>query len=258
MNAPAADRDAALFRYLLRLGDTSHVLCHRLGEWCGHGPIMEEDIALTNVALDLIGQARLFYQYAGEVEGKGRSEDELAFLRPERDFNNLLLVEQPNGDYARTMARQFLFDAWNLLLFRGLEQSTDPRIAEIAAKAVKEITYHRRHSAGWVIRMGDGTEESRRRIVAAFEQLMGFTAEFFHMDDIDRQMADAGIGPDLSALRDPWMADVEAVLAEATLGWPTATWSVLGGRHEGRHTEHLGYMLAEMQSMQRQYPGLNW
>ncbi len=199
----SADHNDALFRYLLRLGDTSHILCHRLGEWCGHGPIMEEDIALTNVALDLIGQARLFYQYAGEVEGKGRTEDDLAFLRPERDFNNLLLVEQPNGDYAKTMARQFLFDAWNLLLFRALERSTDARIAEIAAKAVKEITYHRRHSSGWVIRMGDGTEESRTRIVAAFEQLMGFTAEFFHMDDVDRQMAEAGIGPDLESLRDP-------------------------------------------------------
>jgi ring-1,2-phenylacetyl-CoA epoxidase subunit PaaC len=250
--------DQALFRYLLRLGDTAHVLCHRLGEWCGHGPIIEEDIALTNVALDLIGQARLFYQYAAEVEGAGRSEDELAFLRPERDMNNLLLVEQPNGDYAATIARQFLFDSFNLRLMQFFEKSSDRRIAEIAAKAVKEVVYHRRHSASWVIRLGDGTDESHRRITEGFTDLFGFTGEFFRMDEIDRMMADAGVGPDLEILHDDWEADVRNVLSEATLDWPDQGWRVVGGRHDGQHTEHLGYLMAEMSFMQRTYPGMNW
>lgn len=256
--ADGLTHEQALFRYLLRLGDTAHVLCHRLGEWCGHGPILEEDIALTNVALDLIGQARLYYQYAAEVEGKGRTEDELAFLRPERDMNNLLLAEQPNGDYARTMGRQFLFDSFNLLQMQAFENSTDTRLAEIAAKAVKEVAYHRRHSAGWVIRLGDGTDESHRRMAEGMADMFGFTDEFFHMDAVDRAMAEAGVGPDLESLRAPWEADVRKVLEEATLDWPDLGWSVLGGRHEGRHTEHLGYMLAEMQTMQRSYPGLSW
>lgn len=250
--------DQALFRYLLRLGDTAHVLCHRLGEWCGHGPILEEDIALTNVALDLIGQARLFYQYAAEVEGAGRSEDELAFLRPERDMNNLLLVEQPNGDYGTTMARQFLFDSFNLRLMQALEASSDQRIAEIAAKAVKEIAYHRRHSSSWVIRLGDGTAESHTRVATGFSDLFGFTGEFFRMDAVDTMMAESGVGPDLAGLREDWEADVRGVLSEATLDWPDAGWRVLGGRHEGRHTEHLGFLMAEMSFMQRTYPGLKW
>lgn len=258
MTNERSNRDAALCRYLLRLGDTCHVLSHRLGEWCGHGPVLEEDIALTNIALDLIGQARLYYQYAAELEGEGRSEDDLAFLRPERDFGNLLLVEQPNGDYANTIARQFLFDSFNLLFCRALAQSTDPRLAAIAGSAVKEVTYHRRHSSSWVVRLGDGTEESRRRIAQAFERLIGFTDELFQMDEVDRAIAEAGIGPDLESLREPWQADVRAVLDEATLGWPAATWSVSGGRHKGRHTEHLGYLLAEMQFMQRSFPGLSW
>ncbi len=245
-------------RYLLRLADTAHVLCHRLGEWCGHAPILEEDIALTNVALDLIGQARLFYQYAGELEGQGRSEDDLAFLRPERDMNNMLLVEQPNGDFAVTLARQFLFDSFNLLQMQALTESTDPRIAEIAAKAVKEVAYHRRHSASWVIRLGDGTEESHQRISGAFSDLFGFTGEFFEMDDIGRQMAAEGAGPDFSTLFNAWEADVRSVLTEATLDWPDQGWRVLGGRHEGRHTEHLGHLLTDMQYMQRTYPGMTW
>lgn len=254
----ADTQQQARFRYVLRLADTAHVLSHRLGEWCGHGPVLEEDIALTNVALDLIGQARLFYQYAAEIEGQGRSEDDLAFLRPERDMNNLLLVEQPNGDFAVTIARQFLFDCFNLRQMQELAGSSDTRIAEIAAKAVKEIAYHRRHSASWVIRLGDGTAESRRRIEAAFSDLFGFTGEFFEMDDIDRQMAEAGIGPDLAELHEGWESDVRGVLAEATLDWPDQGWRVLGGRHDGRHTEHLGYLMAEMSFMQRTYPGLNW
>jgi ring-1,2-phenylacetyl-CoA epoxidase subunit PaaC len=253
-----ASANEDLFRYLLRLGDTAHVLSHRLGEWCGHGPVLEEDIALTNVALDLIGQARLFYQYAAEVEGAGRSEDDLAFVRPERDMNNLLLVEQPNGDFGCTIARQFLFDCFNLRLMQGLERSSDPRVAEIAAKAVKEVAYHRRHSAGWVVRLGDGTEESHRRIARGFADLFGFTGEFFEMDGIDRRIAEAGIGPDLATLKDDWEADVRSVLSEATLDWPDEGWRVNGGRHEGRHTEHLGYLLSEMQYMQRTYPGMTW
>jgi len=245
-------------RYLLRLADTAHVLCHRLGEWCGHGPILEEDIALTNIALDLIGQARHFYQYAGELEGAGRTEDELAFLRPERDLNNLLLVEQPNGDFAMTLARQFLFDSFNLVQMQALEGSSDTRIAEVAAKAVKEVAYHRRHSASWIVRLGDGTEESHRRVSNAFGDLFGFTGEFFEMDAIDRQMVADGVGPDLASLQQAWEADVRAVLEEATLDWPDQGWRVLGGRHEGRHTEHLGHLLTDMQHMQRTYPGMTW
>ncbi len=255
--ADGMTQEQALFRYLLRLGDTAHVLCHRLGEWCGHGPILEEDIALTNVALDLIGQARLFYQYAAEVEGAGRSEDDLAFLRPERDMNNLLLVEQPNCDFATTIARQFLFDSFNLRLMQAFEKSTDQRIAEIAAKAVKEVAYHRRHSSSWVVRLGDGTDESHRRIDEGFRELFGFTGEFFEMDEIDRVMAGAGIGPDLGNLHEDWEADVRGVLAEATLDWPDQA-GAWGGRHEGRHTEHLGYLMAEMSFMQRTCPGMKW
>ena len=248
----------ALFRYLLRLADTCSVMSHRLAEWCGHGPILEEDIALSNIALDLIGQARLFYQYAGEVEGKGRDEDQLAMTRPERDYNNLLMVEQPNGDYGETMARQFLFDSYNLLLMKELTKSTDQRIREVADKGVKEVIYHRRHSMSWVLRMGDGTEESHKRVQNGLNKVWGFTDEFFVMDDIDRMMADAGVGPDLESLRDAWETDVKAVIAEATLQVPDIHWRVVGGRHEGKHTEYLGFILAEMQYMQRSYPGLEW
>jgi ring-1,2-phenylacetyl-CoA epoxidase subunit PaaC len=246
-----------LVEYLLRLGDTSLVLGHRLSEWCGHGPALEEDIALTNIALDLVGQARLFLGYAGEVEGEGRGEDDLAYLRDVLDYRNLLLVERPNGDFAHTMARQFLFDAFNVELMAGLARSRDERLAAIAAKALKEVTYHVRHSSEWVIRLGDGTGESRARMEAALDDLWAYTGEMFAMDDVDEAMVAAGIGVDLAALKPDWDRRVDGVLAEATLARPADGWMQSGGKR-GRHGEHLGYLLAEMQFLQRAYPGATW
>lgn len=244
--------------FLLRLGDNALVLGHRLSEWCGHAPVLEEDIAMTNVALDLIGQARLLYSHAGAVEGKGRDEDAIAYLRDVLDWRNCLLVEQPNGDFADTMARQFLFDVWNFEVFSALTKSTDEQLAAIAAKALKEVSYHRRHSGDWVIRLGDGTEESRSRMIAALDRVWGFTDELFQMDETDRAALQAGIGVDLEALRPAWEAYVGAVLAEAGLEKPAVTWSVKGGRTKGHHSEHLGYLLAELQFMQRAYPNSTW
>ena len=246
------------FEYLLRLGDNALVLGHRLSEWCGHGPVLEEDIAMTNVSLDLIGQARLLYSHAGAVEGEGRDEDALAYLRDVLDWRNCLLVEQPNGDFADTMARQFLFDCWNFLVFSELTKSADEQLAAIAAKALKEISYHRRHSGEWVIRLGDGTEESSARMVDALDRVWGFTDELFEMDDVDRAALEAGVGIDLSGLKEKWLQDVTAVLAEARLSVPQVSWSVHGGRTQGMHSEHLGFLLAELQFMQRAYPGHAW
>ena len=253
--------DERLFEYVLRLADSDLVLAQRLGEWVGHGPVLEEDIALTNVGLDLLGQARLWFAYAGEVEarfnGAGRSEDELAFLRDGGEFRNLLLVEQPNGSYADTMARQFYFDAWHRLLLAALAQSRDARIAEIAAKALKEATYHAERSADWVIRLGDGTEESHAKMQTAVDDLWMYTGEMFDADEIDRALAAEGIGCDLSALAPAWRERVGAVLAEATLAIPGEAWMQHGGK-QGVHSEHLGRMLALMQSLPRALPGLQW
>src|SRR5215831_13568482 len=250
-----------LLDYLLRLGDTDLILAQRLGEWVGKGPVLEEDIALTNVGLDLLGQARLWLSYAGEVEarfaGKGRSEDELAFLRESGSFRNLLLVERPNGNYADTMARQFYFDQWHLLLLAALAGSRDQRIADIAAKALKEATYHAERSADWVIRLGDGTDESHAKMQAAIDELWMYTGEMFENDSTDQALAAQGIGCDASALAAPWREQVTAVLAEATLTLPSGVWMQSGGRR-GVHTEELGQLLAEMQWMQRAYPGAQW
>jgi ring-1,2-phenylacetyl-CoA epoxidase subunit PaaC len=254
-----------LFEYLLRLGDTDLVLAQRLGEWIGHGPVLEEDIALANVGLDLLGQARLWLGYAGEVEarirGRGRSEDELAFLRDAPAFRNLQLAEQPNGDYAATTARQFYFDHAHLLLLRGLAHSKDERIAAIAAKAVKEVQYHVERSADWVIRLGDGTDESHARMQRAIDDLWPYTGEMFDTDGIDTALADEGLVADHRTLREPWLAAVTAVLEEATLTVPSATYMHgargRGGR-QGVHTEHLGHVLTEMQFLQRAYPGAQW
>lgn len=258
-------RDEALFEYLLRLGDTDVVLAQRLGEWIGHGPVLEEDIALTNVGLDLLGQGRLWLSYAGEVEarihGKGRSEDELAFLRDGGAYRNLQLAEMPNGDFAMTMARQFYFDHAHLLLLRGLTASTEPRVAEIAAKAVKEVTYHTQRSAEWVIALGDGTAESRTRMQRALDALWPYTGEMFTLDATDRVLLDAGVAVDTPALRAPWLRAVDAVLAEATLARPTGEWMQGGngrGGRQGVHTEHLGHLLAQMQHLQRTHPGARW
>jgi ring-1,2-phenylacetyl-CoA epoxidase subunit PaaC len=247
----------ALFEYLLRLGDNALILGHRLSEWCGHSPALEEDLALSNVALDLIGQTQLWLNLAGEVEGKGRDADKLAYLRDGRDFRNVLLVEQPNGDFAVTMARQFYFDAWHYLLLRELAGSRDPRIAEIAAKGLKEVTYHLERSRDWVLRLGDGTEESHRRMQSAIDDLWMYTGELFESDEIDRAMAQEGVGPDLATLHEPWLGLVRATAEEATLSLPQPGWAQKGGKR-GVHSEHLGYILADLQFLQRAYPNATW
>jgi len=247
----------ALFEYALRLGDDALILGQRLGEWCGHAPMLEVDLALANIGLDLVGQATHFLGYAGEVEGKGRDADALAFLRDGLDFRNCLLVEQPNGDFANTIARQFLFSAWHHLFLTGLTKSKDTTIAAIAAKGVKEIAYHANFAAEWVVRLGDGTEESKRRVAHAFEWLWRFTDELFVMDDVDDALFAAGIAVDKAALRTAWDARVDAILAEATLARPAPRRAVTGGR-AGRHSEHLGHLLTEMQFLQRAYPGATW
>ncbi len=245
------------FEYLCRLGDNALILSQRLSEWCGHGPALEEDMALTNVALDLLGQARLWLSYAGEVEGKGRDEDALAYLRDGFDFRNLLLVEQPNGHYGDTLARQFLFDAWHQHLLAGLCTSSDLRIAEIAGKASKEVRYHVERSAGLVIALGDGTEESHQRVQGAVDRLWPFTGELFDRDAVDSAISSAGIGPAADSLTGPWRATVDIVFAEAGLTAPSALGHQRGGKC-GTHTEHLGHMLAQMQFLQRAYPGARW
>ncbi len=247
----------ALFTYTLRLADDLLILSHRLSEWCGHGPILEEDIALTNRALDHIGEARNLYTHAGQVEGKGRTEDDLAYLRAERQFVNTKLVEQPNGDYAHTIVRSFLFDAYHLPLAEALTKSSDAQIAAIAAKAVKEAQYHLRHSSDWLIRFGDGTAESQRRAQEALEALWTFTGDLFADDDVQVAMVKAGIAPDLSKVKAAFDATVDKVLAEATLKRPADGFMATGGR-QGKHSEHLGFVLAEMQYLQRAYPGAEW
>jgi len=247
--------------YLLRLGDNDVVLAQRLGEWVGHGPVLEEDIALTNVGLDLLGQGRMWLAYAGEAEGKGRSEDDLAFLRDQHAYRNVQLVELPNGDFADTMARQFYFDHAHFLLLQALTRSSEGRIAEIAAKAVKEVAYHVERSADWVVRLGDGTEESHGRMQRALDRLWPYTGELFAADAIDVELAKRGVAPDPRDLREPWLAAVRPVIGEATLAMPSGEWmqgSRRGGGKQGVHTEHLGHLLAEMQFLQRAYPGAQW
>jgi ring-1,2-phenylacetyl-CoA epoxidase subunit PaaC len=246
-----------LFEYLLRLGDNALILGHRLSEWCGHSPALEEDLALSNVALDLIGQTQLWLSLAGEVEGKGRDADKLAYLRDARDFRNVLLVEQPNTDFAVTMARQFYFDAWHYLLLRELTSSKDPRIAEIAAKGLKEVTYHLERSRDWILRLGDGTEESHRRMQRAMDDLWMYTGELFESDEIDQAMAQEGLGPDLAPLHEPWLGLIRATAEEATLTLPQPGWAQKGGKR-GIHSEHLGFILADLQFLQRAYPNATW
>jgi ring-1,2-phenylacetyl-CoA epoxidase subunit PaaC len=246
-----------LFDYLLRLGDNSLILGQRLAEWCGHAPILEEELALTNIGLDLVGQSRLLLSYAAEVENAGRDEDKLAFHRDTQEWRNLLLLEQPNGDFAKTMARQFFFDNFQYLQFEALCQSKDERLAGIAVKSLKEITYHRRHSANWVLRLGDGTTESRKKMQTAIEELWGFVPEMFDMDEVDLTLLSKGIAVDVGLLRPMWDQAINSVLTEATLERPEDTWSVRGSR-KGNHSEHLGFLLAEMQFLQRAYPDAKW
>lgn len=247
----------SLFDYLLRLGDDSLVLGHRLSEWCGHGPILEEDIAMTNLALDFIGQATSLLNYAGEVEGQGRNGDDLAFLRFDREYRNVLLVEQPNVDFGVTMMRQFFFDAYRKLLFERLVHSKDEQLSAIAAKSLKETKYHLKHSSEWVIRLGDGTEESNNRAQEAIDTLWRYTAELFYKDEVDDALIKSGIIPQMDNLEVEWRSNVTSVIKEATLVIPDKDWKHGGGR-KGLHSEHLGYILAELQYMQRAYPGLQW
>ena len=253
---PEAVRGAQV-RYLLRLGDTSLVLGQRLAEWVGHSPALEEDLGLANLSLDLIGQARLLLSYAGELEGQGRDEDALAFLRDAPAFVNLTLAEQPNGDFASTIVRQCLLDAWQLEVYAALSSSSDLRLASIAGKAIKETRYHFRFSSGWLVRLGDGTEESHRRVQAAVDELWRFTTELFAADEVDDVLVTADIAPKLADLQPRWSARIEEVLQEATLVRPPAVPYQWHGKR-GVHTEHLGRMLAEMQHLQRTYPGAQW
>jgi ring-1,2-phenylacetyl-CoA epoxidase subunit PaaC len=254
---PEAGSDP-LFEFLLRMGDNTLILGHRVSEWCGHAPVLEEDIALANTALDLIGQTQMWLGLAGEVEGQGRTADDLAFLRDVWDFRNLLLVEQPNGDFGRTILRQFLFDAWHVEMLGALAVSRDERIAAIAAKSVKEAAYHVERSSETVIGLGDGTEESHARMQAALDRLWPYVGEMFEADAIDTVLAEAGLAPAPEALHAPVMARIEATFAEATLVAPEGRSAQTGGRTGARHSEHLGHLLTQMQWLQRAYPGAKW
>ena len=245
------------FEYLLQLGDNALILSQRLGEWCGHGPVLEQDIALTNMALDLLGQARMLLTHAGNIEGKGHTEDDLAYFRDAHQFYNVLLVEQPNVDWAYTIVRQFFFDTWNYFHYQALLESRDEQLAAIAEKSLKEVTYHLRFTSEWMLRLGDGTELSHQKMQQAVDDLWPFTGELTTPSPADQWAADAGIGADLSKIKVLWQQKVAAVLAEATLQQPAGEWMQKGGK-TGRHSEHLGFILAEMQHLQRTYPGNVW
>ncbi|NKX75080.1 phenylacetate-CoA oxygenase subunit PaaC, partial [Rhodobacteraceae bacterium R_SAG3] len=244
-------RDAAFYEFLLRMGDNTLILGHRVSEWCGHAPVLEEDIALANTALDLIGQTQMWLGLAAEVQGEGKTADDLAFLRDAWDFRNLLLVEMPNGDFGQTLMRQFLFDAWHVLQLRALTGSADERVAAIAAKAVKEATYHLERSAETVVGLGDGTEESHARMQAALDYLYPYVGEMFLSDAVDAALVEAGIAPDPASLRADYDETLARVLGEATLTLPEARRARGGGRDGKMHTEHLGHLLTTMQWMQR-------
>jgi ring-1,2-phenylacetyl-CoA epoxidase subunit PaaC len=242
---------------VLRIADTSLILGQRLSEWCGHGPVIEEDIALTNIALDLIGQARLLLTRAGEIEGCGRDEDALAFLRDEHQYRNLSIVELPNADFGRTILRNLFVAAWQVPLWEALRASRDEQLAAIAEKSAKETRYHLQHAADWTVRLGDGTDDSRSRMQRALDYLWPYTAEFFADDDSDRAAHAAGLAQLPSSLQAAWEGLVLPVLAEATLAVPPRTPFLSHGRR-GRHSEHMGHLLAPMQALQRAYPGANW
>jgi ring-1,2-phenylacetyl-CoA epoxidase subunit PaaC len=249
--------ETPLVLYALRRADDALILGHRLSEWCGHAPVLEEDMALANMGLDLLGQARELYSYAAKVEGNGNDEDKFAYLRDVRQYRNLLLLEQPNGDFARTMARQFFYAAFADLYWRAMMKSTDATLAAIAAKSEKESAYHIRHSSEWIIRLGDGTAESHARAQTAIDDLWAYTGEMFTVDDSDRGLIEEGIAVDPTTLHSQWRSTVANVLSEATLTLPTSDWMQQGGR-SGRHSEHLGHLLSELQSMQRTFPGATW
>jgi ring-1,2-phenylacetyl-CoA epoxidase subunit PaaC len=249
--------ETPLVLYTLRRADDALILGHRLSEWCGHAPMLEEDMALANMGLDLLGQARELYSCAARVEGQGNDEDKFAYLRDVRQYRNLLLVEQPNGDFAHTLVRQFFYAAFADLYWRAMMNSRDTTLAAIAAKSEKESAYHLRHSSEWMLRLGDGTAESHRRAQTAIDDLWAFTGEMFQVDDSERALIDAGIAVDPATLRSQWLKTVSDIVTEATLVLPKSDWMQQGGR-SGRHSEHLGHLLSELQSMQRTFPGVTW
>lgn len=246
-----------LLKYVLRLGDDSLILGQRLAEWCGHGPILEEDIALTNISLDLIGQATSLLNYAGEIEGEGRKGDDFAFLRLEKEYVNCLLVEQVNGHFGDTILRQFFFDAYRKNLFEALQLSSNKQLAAIAEKSLKETRYHLKHSSEWLIRLGDGTDESHLKMQESLNTLWRYTDELFFEDEVDLYLRENKVIPDLSHLKNSWKELVDAILLQAKLEIPTNNWQFQGGRL-GRHSEHMGFLLAELQYMQRTYPNMEW
>ncbi|MBR0872135.1 phenylacetate-CoA oxygenase subunit PaaC [Bradyrhizobium tropiciagri] len=249
--------ETPLVLYALRRADDALILGHRLSEWCGHAPALEEDMALANMGLDLLGQARELYSYAARVEGMDNDEDKFAYLRDVRQYRNLLLVEQPNGDFARTMVRQFFYAAFADLYWRAMMGSSDATLAAIAAKSEKESAYHLRHSSEWIVRLGDGTGESNRRAQEAVDHLWAYTGEMFAVDDSERDLIDAGVAIDPAALQPRWLKTVTGVINEATLSLPASNWMQQGGRC-GAHSEHLGHLLSELQSLQRTFPGATW
>ncbi len=250
-------KDEAVLAYVLRLADNVLILAQRMIELVTAEPELEEELANANFALDFIGQARMLYTYAAELEGVGRSEDDLAFMRDGNEFRNLLLNEQPNGHFGDSIVRQYLFEAFYVHLLDALTQCEDPRIAEIAARAIKEVRYHLRHISHWLIRLGDGTDDSHQRVQASLDELWRFTGEMFTNDEVDIAIRDAVAGPDLDAIAVQWRHDVEGVIAEATLKLPEDQWMASGGK-QGQHSEHLGFLIAEMQFLQRSYPGATW
>ncbi len=247
----------ATLEYVIRLGDDSVVLGHRISEWVSYGPFLEEDIAYGNVSLDYIGRARMYYSYAAELANDGRTEDDFPYMRSDREYRNLLLMEMPRGDFAYSQVRQLFADVYATMMLPELVKSKDPTIAAVAAKAIKETKYHLRRSRDWVLRLGDGTEESHKRTQKAVDQLWGYTHELFDMDETEQLLADEGIGVDVSTLRDSWHAMVSDILTTATLTVPEDSWAVRGGRI-GYHTENLGHMLTEMQIVHRSHPGCQW
>lgn len=251
------DREV-LFEYLLRLADDRLILGHRLSEWCGHGPILEEDIALANIALDNIGHAASLYEYAAAIEGKDRHRDELVYFRNDVEYRNIQMVELPRGDFAFTIARQLLFSAYSYFLYQELKETDDEQFSGMAGKHFKEIKYHLRHSREWVLRLGDGTEESHRRMQDAFDEIWMYTGEFFYSDQIDAQLLNQGLAADAGAFRDEWETMVSRIITDATLEIPDFEQYMAEGGRKGRHTEHLGPLLAEMQHLRRSYPDAEW
>lgn len=251
-------KNEAFFEYLLRLADDRLILGHRLSEWCGHGPILEEDIALANIALDKIGHAAALYEYAAEIEGEDRHRDDIVYFRNDPEYKNIKMAELPKGDFGFTIARQFLFSSFSYFLYEGLKEAEDEQFRGMIEKHLKEIKYHLRHSREWVLRLGDGTEKSHERIQNSFDELWTYTRELFYMDEIDELMIEEGLGTDTSIFKDEWKKLVTETLEEATLNVPDFNQYMAAGGREGLHTEHLGHLLAEMQHLRRSYPDAVW